>query len=137
MMMYMQSCIQMHTNIYSWKLGLGFVLLAKVCPWALFFDAGTLLHFKLRRPVKIRLCNIVLSWKRHRTLKVEVDLMAIFCYYHYLDRKITIKSFVSITPGHSAKTIFRIKLFCKMGFFLFGRVNFQDFIGIKMLCRKW
>jgi hypothetical protein len=34
-MMYMLSCIQMHTHIYCWKLSPCFVLLDKVCPWFL------------------------------------------------------------------------------------------------------
>ncbi len=28
----------MHTHIYSWKLGPGFVLLTKVCPWKKFYN---------------------------------------------------------------------------------------------------
>ncbi len=36
-MMCMYSRVQMHTQIYSWKLGPGFVLLAKVCPWLIWF----------------------------------------------------------------------------------------------------
>jgi hypothetical protein len=71
----------MHTHIYSLKLGPGFILLAKVCPWkSTFLDLTfrSIIDIHFSTPFSIEALALPLSFKKALSIKPKTFLRVAF-----------------------------------------------------------